>query len=182
MNTEILHANLLKIKGIGVLLIGDSGVGKSDASLALIERGHSLVADDQVELYTYRQKLHGRALKPYQPFLHIPNIGMINVTKQYGAKALSLKTEIHLIINMNNRWQSPDNIDLIDDEITLLDRPIPCVTLTACQDRQLASLIEAATGSFILLKKGYNAAIEFTERQRIEMNKPHKAHKDTSSS
>ena len=138
------HGVLVEIYGEGVLLMGDSGIGKSETALELIKRGHRLVADDAVEI----KKVHRRG------------IGVINVRHIYGVGAVKPSTGIDLVVKMEN-WvpgKAYDRLGLSSETETILGVELPCVTIPVTPGRNLAVILELAAMNNRQKKMGFNAA------------------------
>jgi HPr kinase/phosphorylase len=162
-----IHGVLVDIYGVGVLIIGQSGVGKSETALELVKNGHRLVADDSVEI---RQEdydsLIGNSPPLIEHLLEIRGLGIINVMTLFGAGAVRSKKRISLVINLEN-WEEKkqyDRLGLDEDTMKIMDVHIPKSTIPVRPGRNLAVIIEVAAMNFRLKRMGVNAAEEFSER------------------
>ncbi|GGA67341.1 HPr(Ser) kinase/phosphatase [Ornithinibacillus halotolerans] len=162
-----IHGVLVDIYGVGVLITGQSGVGKSETALELVKRGHRLVADDSVEI---RQEdydtLIGNSPPLIEHLLEIRGLGIINVMTLFGAGAVRSHKKISLIINLEN-WDSKkqyDRLGLDEEKMKIMDVELPVVTIPVRPGRNLAVIIEVASMNFRLKRMGVNAAEEFSER------------------
>ncbi|KGA95511.1 phosphorylase [Alkalihalobacillus alcalophilus ATCC 27647 = CGMCC 1.3604] len=162
-----VHGVLVDIYGIGVLITGSSGVGKSETALDLIRRGHRLVADDSVEI---RQE-HGNTLigKPpelLQHLLEIRGLGIINAMTLFGAGAVRPHKRIVLCIHLElwDQKKAYDRLGLEEEMIKIMDTDVPKLTIPVRPGRNLAVLIEVAAMNHRLKKLGFNAAQDFSTR------------------
>ena len=155
------HGVLVEIYGEGVLLMGDSGIGKSETALELIKRGHRLVADDAVEIKkTHRSHLVGTAPEIIRYYMELRGIGVINVRHIYGVGAVKPSTGIDLVVKMEN-WvpgKAYDRLGLSSETETILGVELPCVTIPVTPGRNLAVILELAAMNNRQKKMGYNAA------------------------
>ena len=170
-----LHGSMVDIQGIGVVIQGESGIGKSEAVLGLLERGHSLVADDVVLLHL-EDGLHvmGTAKKIGRDLMEVRGIGIIDVAAMFGVGAIRREKRIDLVITLK-QWHPDDDVDRLglEQETTdLLGQPVPRMTIPVRPGRDLANLIEIAALQTKLKQSGYNAAEAFTARLAAAMVKP----------
>lgn len=159
-----VHGVLVDVYGMGVLLIGDSGIGKSECALDLIQRGHRLVADDVVEIRKYPNgSLVGRAAEMIRYHMELRGIGIINIKHLFGVSAVRASKSIELVIELQ-RWDPTkkyDRLGIDGQTYAILDRPRPFMTLPVASGRNLALLIEIAARNELLKQQGYDAAKEF---------------------
>ena len=155
------HGVLVEIYGEGVLLTGDSGIGKSETALELIKRGHRLVADDAVEIRLVgKDTLTGTAPAIIRYYMELRGIGVINVRHIYGVGAVKPETNIDLVVKMEN-WElgkAYDRLGLESETETILGVTLPCVTIPVTPGRNLAVILELAAMNNRQKKMGYNAA------------------------
>lgn len=162
-----IHGVLVEIYGVGVLITGHSGVGKSETALELVKRGHRLVADDSVEI---RQEdydsLIGSAPPLIEHLLEIRGLGIINVMTLFGAGAVRDEKRISLIIDLElwNQKKQYDRLGLDEETTKIMDVYVPKATIPVRPGRNLAVIIEVAAMNFRLKRMGVNAAEEFSER------------------
>lgn len=159
-----IHGVLVEIKGMGVLLTGASGVGKSETALGLVQRGHRLIADDRVDAF---QKDHntvvGEAPKILKHLMEIRGIGIIDVMNLFGAGAVKNRTEIQLVINLVN-WDPKANYDRLgfqENTREICNVPIPQVNIPVKVGRNIEIIIEVAAMNFRAKKMGYDATQTF---------------------
>jgi HPr kinase/phosphorylase len=159
-----VHGVLVDVYGMGVLLLGDSGIGKSECALDLIQRGHRLVADDVVEIRKYPNgSLVGRAAEMIRYHMELRGIGIINIKHLFGVSAVRTSKSIELVIELE-RWDPAkkyDRLGLDGETYSILDRPRPFLRLPVASGRNIALLIEIAARNELLKTQGYDAAKEF---------------------
>ena len=169
-----LHGVLVDVYGMGVLLLGDSGIGKSECALDLIQRGHRLVADDVVEIRKYPNgALVGRAADMIRYHMELRGIGIINIKNLFGVSAVRGSKSIELVIELE-RWDPAkkyDRLGLDGETYSILDRERPLLRLPVASGRNLALLIEIAARNELLKTQGYDAAKEFARRVDEEIAK-----------
>jgi len=159
-----VHGVLVDVYGMGVLLLGESGIGKSECALDLIQRGHRLVADDVVEIRKYPNgSLVGRAADMIRYHMELRGIGIINIKHLFGVSAVRGSKSIELVIELE-RWDPTkryDRLGLDGESYTILERPRPFLRLPVASGRNIALLIEIAARNELLKTQGYDAAKEF---------------------
>ncbi len=169
-----LHGVLVDVYGMGVLLLGESGIGKSECALDLVHRGHRLVADDAVEIRRYPSgALVGRAAEMIRYHMELRGIGIINIKHLFGVSAVRASKSVELVIELQ-RWdplKKYDRLGLDGETYTILDREIPLLRLPVASGRNLALLIEIAARNELLKSQGYDAAKEFARRVDEEIAK-----------
>ena len=161
------HGVLVEIYGEGILIIGDSGIGKSEAAIELVKRGHRLVADDAVEIKKISSKeLTGSAPDVLRHYIELRGIGVINVAKLFGMGAVKDSAAIDLIINIVP-WHDGevyDRLGLESQYTDILGVKVPSITVPVTPGRNLAVIFEVAAMNNRQKRMGYNAAEEFTEQ------------------
>jgi HPr kinase/phosphorylase len=165
--TTAMHGVLVDIYGIGVLIMGKSGVGKSETALELVKRGHRLVADDCVEIRQEDQDtLVGNAPGLIEHLLEIRGLGIINVMTLFGAGAVRSYKRISLVIQLETWDQQKhyDRLGLEEDKMKIIDTDVTKITLPVRPGRNLAVIIEVAAMNFRLKRMGINAAEQFSAR------------------
>lgn len=165
--TTAVHGVLVDIYGVGVLITGNSGVGKSETALELVKRGHRLVADDCVEIRQEdKDTLIGGAPDLIEHLLEIRGLGIINVMTLFGAGAVLSHKKISLIINLE-LWEKNkqyDRLGIDDEKQKIIDTELPRLTVPVRPGRNLAVIIEVASMNFRLKRMGMNAAQQFTSK------------------
>ena len=157
------HGVLVEVSGEGVLILGDSGVGKSETAIELLKRGHRLVADDAVEIRRVSNSLYGTAPEIIRHYIEIRGVGVIDVQQLFGMGAVQFDTEIDLVIQLE-QWEDGkfyDRLGLGEEKYTMLDVSLPIVTIPVRPGRNLAGIVEIATMKNRQMKYGYNAARDF---------------------
>ena len=161
------HGVLVEIYGQGILIMGDSGIGKSETAIELVKRGHRLVADDAVELKKISSsELVGSAPEILRHYIELRGIGVINVAKLFGMGAVKDSSTIDLIINIVH-WKDGevyDRLGLESQYTDILGVKIPSITVPVTPGRNLAVIFEVAAMNNRQKLMGYNAAVEFTEQ------------------
>lgn len=165
--TTSVHGVLMNVFGNGVLIIGESGMGKSEVALELILKGHSLIADDRVDVSRVKEKLVGTAPDLIKGMLEIRGIGIIDVSHMFGVRAFLETEDIDFVIEFE-KWD--DNATYlragIEEQLyyETLGIRIPRLVFPVKEGRNLAVLVESGVRDFMLKQRGYNAAHEFDAR------------------
>lgn len=174
-STEV-HGVLMDIYGLGVLLIGDSGVGKSESALDLITRGHSLVADDRVTIKLYPHgELIGYCKAPLRHHMELRGIGIVNVQDLFGLAAVRERKSIDLVIELEH-WDEAavyDRLGLDETVYRILQTPCPYLKMPIALGRNVSVLVEIATRNHVLKAQGHHSAREFARKleERLEVNR-----------
>ena len=164
----LIHGVFLNIYGKGVVIRGDSGIGKSEIALELIKRGHLLIADDAVELYHIGQGIVGKAPQVLKNLLEIRGIGVIDVSKMFGVASVLEKNNVDLIIQLD-RWlpsREYTRIGVEEDDVTedILGVAIPKIVVPVTGGRSMSAIIEAAVMNMQLKDSGFDSSKEFVNR------------------
>ena len=161
------HGVLVEVYGEGVLLLGDSGVGKSETAIELVKRGHRLIADDAVEIKRVSATtLVGRAPDLIRHYVELRGIGIVDVRRLFGVGSVKETEKIDLVINLEN-WQPGKMYDRLGLESTtedILGIKVPSILLPVCPGRNLSVVIEVAAMNNRQKRMGYNTAEEFNKR------------------
>ncbi|HJX28250.1 MAG TPA: HPr(Ser) kinase/phosphatase [Thermoanaerobaculia bacterium] len=172
-----VHGVLLEIYGLGVLLIGESGVGKSESALDLITRGHSLVADDRVTVKRYPNgELVGFSEGPLRHHMELRGIGIINVQDLFGLASVREKTVIDLVVELEH-WQSGQQYDRLGLDETLyniLETPCPYIRMPVALGRNISILVEIAARNHVLKLQGHHSAREFARKLEAQLERNRK--------
>ena len=161
------HGVLVEVYGEGLVLIGDSGIGKSEAAVELLKRGHRLIADDAVEIRKISEgSLIGTVPDLIRNYIELRGIGIINVAQLFGMGAVKAENEINLVVNIVpwNTKEVYDRLGLEDQYMEILGVQVPMITIPITPGRNLAVILEVAAMNNRQRKMGYNAAAEFTEK------------------
>lgn len=174
-----IHGVFIEVLGMGVLLIGEPAVGKSELALDLISRGHRLIADDAPQFARVApEQIEGRCPETLRDFLEVRGLGILNIRAMFGEGALARRKTLNLIIDLKPLDQSVlDHIDRLSGSlaaITVLGVTIPRFTMPVAPGRNLAILVEATVRHQILRIRGYDAGADFIDRQAraIEHDRP----------
>jgi HPr kinase/phosphorylase len=161
-----LHSVLLDVFGLGVLIVGESGIGKSECALDLIDRGHRLVADDVVEIRRLSDALVGCSPDLTRYHMEVRGLGVINIKDLYGVSSISMSKRVELVVSLE-RWEAGkdyDRLGLRDERYPVLGVEVPLVRMPVAPGRNLALLVEVAARNQLLKAGGYDAAQRFAER------------------
>ncbi|WP_125769408.1 HPr(Ser) kinase/phosphatase [Companilactobacillus furfuricola] len=163
---ESVHGVLVDVYGIGILLTGHSGIGKSETALELVKRGHRLIADDRVDIFQQDEKtIVGEAPKILNHLLEIRGIGIIDVMNLFGAGAVRTSSDVQLIINLED-WKADKNYDRLgsmEETRTFFDVGVPQITIPVKVGRNISIIIEVAAMNFRAKKMGFDATKKFEE-------------------
>ncbi|MDO4975743.1 MAG: HPr(Ser) kinase/phosphatase [Eubacteriales bacterium] len=162
-----IHGVLVDVHGEGVLIMGESGIGKSEAALELIHRGHRLVSDDVVEIRKVSDdKLVGTSPDITRHFIELRGIGIVDVKSLFGVKSVMEFSTIDMVIRLEdwNREANYDRLGLEEEYIEFLGNKVVCYSIPVRPGRNLAVIVESAASNFRAKKMGYNAAQELYNR------------------
>ena len=162
------HGVLMDVYGQGVLIKGESGIGKSECALELLNHGHQLVADDVVDIMRIGNELFGEAPKTVRDLMELRGVGIVDIKKIYGIGAIEHRKHIDLVISIE-MWSRDKHYDRLgsgDKEIRILDVSLPLLEIPVRPGRSLATIVEIAARSWSLREEGYNAAEELDRRLR----------------
>ena len=172
--TTTKHGVLVDVFGVGILITGDSGVGKSESALELVKRGHRLVADDVVNIRRVSEKrLVGEAPEILRHLMEIRGIGIIDIATMFGIGSVARSKSIDMVVHLEP-WQPDKEYDRLgmDDECTeILDVEVPSLLLPIHPGRNLAIVLEVAARNLRLKQQGYNAARELDRRMSERLKK-----------
>jgi HPr kinase/phosphorylase len=165
-----IHGVFIEVLGMGVLLVGDPAVGKSELALDLISRGHRLIADDAPQFaHVAPEQIEGRCPEPLRDFLEVRGLGILNIRAMFGEGALARRKTLNLIIDLKPLDQSVlEHLDRLTGSLTatsVLGVTIPRFTMPVAPGRNLAILVEAAVRHQILRIRGYDAGADLIDRQ-----------------
>jgi HPr kinase/phosphorylase len=169
------HGVFMDVLGLGVLITGDSGVGKSELALELVSRGHGLVADDVVDISRIAlTTLEGRCPAMLRDFIEVRGLGVLNMRTIFGETAVRPKMNLKLVVQLQRPPQAgaePERLPLHELSEDILGVTVRKVVIPVAAGRNLAVLIEAAVRNYILQLRGIQSAAEFVERQNAEMRR-----------
>jgi HPr kinase/phosphorylase len=161
-----LHGVLLDVFGLGVLILGDSGIGKSECALDLVDRGHRLVADDVVEIKRMGDVLVGGSPDLTRYHMELRGLGVLNIKDLYGVSSIRLSKRVELVVQLE-RWEAGkeyDRLGLRDETFLVLGVEVPLARMPVAPGRNIALLAEVAARNQLLREAGYDAARRFVER------------------
>lgn len=163
-----LHGVLLGMFGLGILIVGNSGIGKSECALDLITRGHHLIADDSVLIKKIGSNLEGKSPELIQDYLEIHGLGIINVRELFGVSAIGKGKKIELCIELKkwNEFEQIDRLGLETQEQEIFDIKVPKFVLPVSSGRNLSTLVETAVRIHLLRTSGYDAAQTLIEKHK----------------
>lgn len=160
-----VHGELLEVYGVGVLILGESSVGKSETALDLVSRGHRLVADDLVEIAAYDNKIMGQAPKNIRHYTEIRGLGILDIRRLYGTGSVKVDTEVDMVIELEH-WREDyeyDRLGLDDHYTKVLGIKLPKILVPVRAGRNIAMIVEVAAMNQREKSMGYNAAKVMTE-------------------
>ncbi len=166
------HGVLVEVYGEGLLLLGDSGVGKSETAIELVKRGHRLIADDAVEIKRVSEKtLVGSAPEMIRHYVELRGIGIVDVRRLFGMGAIKDTERIDLVIQLENWIEGKmyDRLGMEEEHINILGLEIPSVTVPVRPGRNLAIILEIAAMNNRQKRMGYNTAAEFNKKLMLQM-------------
>ena len=164
----IVSGGFIQVFGLGVLIKGDSGIGKSETALELISRGHHFISDDVTLVQKSKTgKIMGVSPDLSRFFMEIRGLGIINIKEIFGTRAISQKAEINLVVQMK-KWEEGKEYDRLGlkfyEEFMILDAKIPQISIPVAPGRNMATLIEVASKVHILKASGYHAPEDLTKK------------------
>ena len=162
-----MHGVLVEVYGEGILILGESGVGKSETALEIVKRGNRLIADDQIEIRKVSETtLVGRAPEVIRHLIEIRGIGILDVKELYGVSSVKQQEAIDFVINLElwDEKKTYDRLGLSDETTEILGIKVPSVTIPVGPGRNLAIIVEAAAINYRVKKMGYNAAQNLVSR------------------
>jgi len=159
-----IHGVLVEVYGLGVLIQGSSGIGKSETGLELIKKGHRLIADDRVDIYRQDERtVIGEAPKILEHLMEIRGVGIVDVMNLFGASAVRNHAHISLVVNLQD-WSVDNTFDRLGsgtESIDLANVPVPKITIPVSNGRNVATIIEVAAMNFRAKTMGYDATKKF---------------------
>lgn len=169
--TDNLYGVMLNIYGKGIMITGKSGIGKSELALDLINRGHMLVADDRVDVTRVHKSLLCTAPKILKRMLEIRGVGIVDVTRMFGANAYLNRCQLDFVIKLvkYDEGMESDRLNPITESFDVLGLEVPMLTIPITEGKSLSVIIEAAVSNYLLNKLGFNSNEDFKERYRKEL-------------
>ena len=166
------HGGLVEVYGEGMLLLGDSGIGKSETAIELVKRGHRLIADDAVEIKRVSDKtLLGSAPEIIRHYIELRGIGIVDVKRLFGIGAVKDTERIDMVIQLENWVEGKmyDRMGMDEEHVTILGIDVPSITIPVRPGRNLAIILEIAAMNNRQKKMGYNTAEEFNKKLMRQM-------------
>ncbi|MEO1235038.1 MAG: HPr(Ser) kinase/phosphatase, partial [Myxococcota bacterium] len=166
-----VHGTLVDVNGVGVLMTGDSGIGKSETALDLIERGHRLVADDVVEIRRRGEDLVGQASRLIQNLIEIRGLGILDIAELFGVAATRehKRIELHIELATWSQEQIYDRTGLDEQAIDVLGVDVRSIRLPVKPGRNIAGIVEVAARNMLLRIRGHHAARQLNQRLDAEL-------------
>ncbi len=179
--TKTIHGTLVDVFGVGILLTGKSGIGKSECALDLVERGQRLITDDAVKIVTQDECVMGTSTNDYGHFMEVRGIGLIDVAKMFGIQAVRKQKRIDVQIELMP-WK--DNMDyerigLSENYVDILGIKIPIIYLPVSPGKNVSVIIEVVAMNHIMKLYGYDAAKEYTKKLQQDLQKKAKFRNDS---
>ena len=171
--TDSIYGVMMNIYGKGIMITGKSGIGKSELALDLIDRGHMLVADDRVDVTRVHKSIICTAPKLLKRMLEIRGIGIVDVTRAFGANAYLNRCQLDFVIKLVKYDESmeSDRLNPINESFNVLGLEVPMLVIPITEGKQLSVIIEAAVSSYLLTKLGFNSNEDFKNRYREELER-----------
>jgi HPr kinase/phosphorylase len=174
--TKHVHGVFVEIKGKGILIIGKSGIGKSEVALNLIDRGNKLIADDSVTFYKQdKNTLIGQSPSLLKNIMEVRNLGILDIKKLFGDRSVIKKEKLFLVIELKS-FQKKNVYPRLAMNINtykLFDITVPKIELPVNQARHISLLIETAVKNYILLNKGSNTTEIFSQKLNLQLSLDH---------
>lgn len=166
------HGGLVEVYGEGILILGDSGIGKSEIAIELVKRGHRLIADDAVEIKRVSDKtLVGQAPELIRHYIELRGIGIVDVRRLFGMGSIKMSEKLDLVVNLEP-WQQGkfyERVGLETEYTEIMGIKVPSITIPVNPGRNLAVVLEIAAMNNRQKKMGYNTAVEFNKRLMSQM-------------
>jgi len=180
--TTTIHGVLMEVYGLGLLLLGPSGIGKSECALDLILRGHRLVSDDMIVIRKFgADRLMGSGPSDFQFHMELRGLGIVNIKELFGVSVLSPRTIIDMAMDLV-RWdpkEEYDRLGLDERQYSLMDVSVPLITMPVAPARNLATLVEVAVRLQMLKSQGYSPSSEFFKRLDERLKLPRSSSDET---
>ena len=168
-----IHGVFVRLKGKGVLIIGKSGIGKSEIALDLIQKGHSLISDDSVVFYkNNKSNIIGEAPSILRNLIEVRGLGILDIKKLFGQKSVSLRNELSLVIELKP-YQNEivySRLEMNIGSFNLFDIAIPKIELPVNQTRHVSLLIETAVTNYSLLSRGSSAIKDLSKKINLQLS------------
>ena len=168
-----IHGVFVRLKGKGVLIIGKSGIGKSEIALDLIQKGHSLISDDSVVFYkNNKSNIIGEAPSILRNLIEVRGLGILDIKKLFGRKSVSLRNELSLVIELKPYQNDMvySRLEMNIGSFNLFDIAIPKIELPVNQTRHVSLLIETAVKNYSLLSRGSSAIKDLSKKINLQLS------------
>jgi len=168
-----IHGVFVRLKGKGVLIIGKSGIGKSEIALDLIQKGHSLISDDSVVFYkNNKSNIIGEAPSILRNLIEVRGLGILDIKKLFGRKSVSLRNELSLVIELKpyQNEMAYSRLEMNIGSFNLFDIAIPKIELPVNQTRHVSLLIETAVKNYSLLSRGSSAIKDLSKKINLQLS------------
>ena len=168
-----IHGVFVRLKGKGVLIIGKSGIGKSEIALDLIQKGHSLISDDSVVFYkNNKSNIIGEAPSILRNLIEVRGLGILDIKKLFGRKSVSLRNELSLVIELKPYQNEMvySRLEMNIGSFNLFDVAIPKIELPVNQTRHVSLLIETAVKNYSLLSRGSSAIKDLSKKINLQLS------------
>ncbi|MDR1794707.1 MAG: HPr(Ser) kinase/phosphatase [Erysipelotrichaceae bacterium] len=164
--SDTLHGVLMSVYGKGVLILGESGMGKSETALELIRKGHVLIADDRVDVSRVHNQIFGQAPDVLKGVLEVRGIGIIDIVKMFGASSILNRIAVDVAIHLEpyDKSEEYERVGMDSNYVEILGIAIPQIIFPVKEGRNMAVLIESAVTNFTLKERGFDGAFEFEQR------------------
>lgn len=171
--SDSLYGVMMNIYGKGIMITGKSAIGKSELALDLIDRGHMLVADDRVDVTRVHKSIICTAPKILKRMLEIRGVGIVDVTRTFGANAYLNRCQLDFVIKLvkYDETMESDRLNPINEKFNVLGLDVPMLVIPITEGKQLSVIIEAAVSSYLLTKLGFDSTEDFKNRYREELER-----------
>ena len=171
--SDSIYGVMMNIYGKGIMITGKSGIGKSELALDLIDRGHMLVADDRVDVTRVHKSIICKAPKILKRMLEIRGVGIVDVTRTFGANAYLNRCQLDFVIKLvkYDETMESDRLNPINETFNVLGLEVPMLVIPITEGKQLSVIIEAAVSNYLLTKLGFNSNEDFKNRYREELER-----------
>lgn len=164
------HGVLMNIFGVGTLITGKSGIGKSEIALSLLDRNHQLIADDMPVFIKKDNTIIGTAVQQYREFIHVRGIGIVNAEKIFGPTAIAESNPLHLVIHLQKPdYEELDSFEGKKEIFEIFQHKIPKICIPILSYLNMTIVIETVVKNFLLQATGYDAASEFEKIQKQQL-------------
>ncbi len=171
--STMVHGSLVSIFGLGVLILGDSGVGKSEVTIELVKKGHIFIGDDAIKIIRAGSRLLGESEPITQDFIEVRGLGILNFSRVFGTEKIVESTDISIVVILKKVDGNPKNFERLGEfqrKYELMNVELPCYEIPVVQGRNVAEIIETAVTDHKLRMRGYNSAKAFMRQTKNNLN------------